>query len=100
MVGKSAVLHLIPNDIYLDIKFLSWGQAGGGGFSYQRSTPVQISTGLVWNGGADGYDDHWTTAANWSGAPAIPGSRLQFGPLAPGGSGASPLLETIPPAFS
>jgi hypothetical protein len=47
-VGKNAVLHLISDDIYIDIKFLSWtagpdGQApgpGGGGFSYQRSTPA------------------------------------------------------------
>jgi len=44
-IGKDAVLHLISDDIYLDIKFLSWekgnpdrGGAGGGGFSYDRST--------------------------------------------------------------
>ena len=36
------VLHLISDDIYLDIKFTSWtnGMArGGGGFSYIRTTP-------------------------------------------------------------
>jgi hypothetical protein len=33
------VLHLISNDIYLDIKFTSWTQETGGGFSYIRSTP-------------------------------------------------------------
>ena len=39
MIGKEAVLHLIADDIYLSIKFLSWGgPTGGGAFSYERST--------------------------------------------------------------
>jgi hypothetical protein len=41
MVGQDMVLHLISDDIYIDLKFLSWssGGAGGqGGFSYERST--------------------------------------------------------------
>jgi hypothetical protein len=36
-VGQDAVLHLIAEDIYIDIKFLSWDQRAGG-FSYERST--------------------------------------------------------------
>jgi hypothetical protein len=36
-VGLDAVLHLITDDIYIDIKFLSWDQRAGG-FSYERST--------------------------------------------------------------
>ena len=37
--GKNAVLHLIAEDIYLDVKFTSWGGPGGGGaFTYIRST--------------------------------------------------------------
>ena len=36
-VGRDAVLHLTAEDIYIDIKFLSWG-VGGGSFSYVRST--------------------------------------------------------------
>jgi hypothetical protein len=50
-VGRNAVrygpgvLHLISNDIYLDIRFTSWTQGDprppGGGFSYIRSTPVE-----------------------------------------------------------
>jgi len=35
-VGVAAVLHLISDDIYIDIKFTSW--SAGGNFSYQRST--------------------------------------------------------------
>ena len=36
--GVNAVLHLKTDNIYLDIKFLSWSQRSGG-FSYERSTP-------------------------------------------------------------
>lgn len=40
MVGQDAVVHLISENIYIDIKFCGWTQsAGGGGFIYQRSTP-------------------------------------------------------------
>jgi hypothetical protein len=38
------VLHLISDDIYLDIRFTSWSLGelgGGGGFSYIRSTPAE-----------------------------------------------------------
>jgi hypothetical protein len=47
-IGRNAVpygpgvLHLISDDIYLDIRFTSWTQEiGGGGFSYIRSTPTK-----------------------------------------------------------
>ena len=38
--GESFVLHLIEDDVYLDVTFLSWTSGGtsGGGFSYERST--------------------------------------------------------------
>ena len=44
VVGTPQVLHLITDDIYIDITVTSWtqgpnsGGAGGGGFSYDRST--------------------------------------------------------------
>ncbi len=44
-LGQDAVLHLITDDIYIDIKFLSWTSGtdgGGGGFSYERSTPYYV----------------------------------------------------------
>ena len=47
MVGRDMVLHLITDDIYIDIKFISWetGKTGGhGGFSYERSTDQLLST--------------------------------------------------------
>ena len=37
-VGVDAVVHLISNDIYVGIKFTSWGAAGSGLFAYQRTT--------------------------------------------------------------
>ena len=39
VVGKNLVLHLIKDDIYINIKFTSWSQGKRGGFSYERSTP-------------------------------------------------------------
>jgi hypothetical protein len=39
-VGVDAVLHLISDDIYIDIKFTAW--SSGGDFSYQRSTPRSV----------------------------------------------------------
>ena len=43
--GQNMVLHLISDDIYIDIKFLSWSKGyEGGGFSYERSTNQSSST--------------------------------------------------------
>jgi hypothetical protein len=41
-VGVNAVVHLISEDIYLDLKFTSWPI--GAGFSYIRSTPTTPPT--------------------------------------------------------
>jgi hypothetical protein len=38
MVGRDAVVHLLAEDIYIDIKFTDWGSRGAGSFAYQRST--------------------------------------------------------------
>lgn len=43
MVNQDMILHLISDDIYIDIKFLSWTIGrNGGGFSYERSTDPTI----------------------------------------------------------
>lgn len=40
-VGRDAVVHLVNEDIYLDLRFTSFqGGVSGGAFSYLRSTPV------------------------------------------------------------
>ena len=38
-VGQDMVLHLISEDIFIDLKFLSWAGVDNGSFSYERSTP-------------------------------------------------------------
>lgn len=38
VVGKNLVLHLIEDDVYLDIKFNQWSQQKAGGFAYDRSS--------------------------------------------------------------
>ena len=47
LVNQEMVLHLITDDVYLDVEFLSWSKGGdisgggeGAGFSYQHSTLV------------------------------------------------------------
>lgn len=49
-IGVDAVVHLIADDIYLDIRFDSWtsgvgGVPGGGGFSYTRAVKPTTSVG-------------------------------------------------------
>ena len=48
-VGRDAVVHLVAEDIYLDLKFTAWcGAGGGGGFSYVRSTaPIPEPSSLA-----------------------------------------------------
>ncbi len=44
MIGQDMVVHLISEDIFIDIKFLTWTPGGtGGGFSYERSTNDNLS---------------------------------------------------------
>ena len=45
-VGVPMVMHLVADDIYLDIKVTSWNPltSGGGGFSYLRSSPPPAVT--------------------------------------------------------
>ncbi len=38
-VGKDSVVHLISDDIYIDIKILTW-PAATGNYTYERSTPL------------------------------------------------------------
>ena len=43
MIGKNYVLHLMEENIYIDIKILSWQDGLGGGFSYERTTEPNLS---------------------------------------------------------
>jgi hypothetical protein len=39
IAGRSAVVHLTADDVYLDLKFTSWTPSGGGGYAYMRAEP-------------------------------------------------------------
>ena len=47
IVGRDAVVHLITDDIYLDIRFTDWGGFGGGSFAYRRAVPEPSAMILV-----------------------------------------------------
>ena len=38
VVGKSLILHIIKEDVYLSVEFTNWGQGQKGNFTYIRST--------------------------------------------------------------
>jgi len=42
--GQDMVIHLITDDIYIDLKFTSWTKGNGGGFTYERSTDQSLSS--------------------------------------------------------
>ncbi|MEM9886713.1 MAG: T9SS type A sorting domain-containing protein [Bacteroidota bacterium] len=45
MMDRTAVLHLVEDDIYIDIKFLDWSsQSGGALVSYERSSDPTLSS--------------------------------------------------------
>jgi hypothetical protein len=45
---RDAVVHLIADNIYLDLRFTGWTSRGGGGFSYQRAnSPVPEPSSVV-----------------------------------------------------
>lgn len=56
-VGQDAVLHLVEQDIYLDIRFTSWGSgfSQGGGFGYDRAE-LTPSADFDRDGDVDGRD--------------------------------------------
>lgn len=46
--GQDMVLYLTAEDIFIDVKFTSWGVGGGSGgsFSYDRATPTPGALGI------------------------------------------------------
>jgi hypothetical protein len=73
-VGQNAVLHLIDDNIYLDIRFTDWTpSANGGGFSYLRAEPPPVleNDGDYNNDGVVDVADYvmWQKTLN---EPAVP----------------------------
>lgn len=51
LVNQDLVIHLVTDDIYIDIKFTFWQHGGGGGgFTYKRSTNQFLSTRAIETG--------------------------------------------------
>jgi hypothetical protein len=46
LLANNAVVHLITDDIYLDLRFTSWS-GGGGSFSYQRAAAIPEPTSVT-----------------------------------------------------
>jgi hypothetical protein len=111
---RDAVLHLIQDDIYLDIRFLEWTVlAAGGGFSYIRAVaPAAGPTGDYNNNGTVDAADYvlWRNTLNDPASPAGSGAdgdssgtvdagdytywRARFGNTVPGsGLAATPVPE-------
>lgn len=42
-LGKSMVMHIINEDIYISVTFTAWPRFGGSTFSYTRSTPAAVA---------------------------------------------------------
>ena len=63
-IDQEAVLHLISDDIYIDIRMTAWSERGGGGFAYVRSTPggstpASIPVVEYYNASLDHYFITW-----------------------------------------
>jgi hypothetical protein len=50
ITSLDAVVHLITDDVYLDLRFTYWSSGGGGGFSYDRAEPPTPATAGDYNG--------------------------------------------------
>jgi hypothetical protein len=76
-LGRNAVVHLVSDDIYLDIRFLAWGQRGSGEFSYIRAIPPEpFSCGDLDKDRDVDSGDLLSFLGNWTGE--APGSGSTF----------------------
>jgi hypothetical protein len=116
IVNRNAVLRLVSDNIYLDIRFTNWQQRGGGGFAYMRAVaPVgPMPTGdYNGNGEIDAADYVvWRDTLDQMVMPAGSGAdgdasgtvdpadyefwRARFGNVVAGGSSLSTLTAVVP----
>jgi hypothetical protein len=115
---RDAVVHLITDNIYLDLRFTDWGQQGSTSFAYQRATataPPLPSGDYNHNGVIDGADYVvWRNTLGQSASPAGSGAdgnqsgtidagdytywRQRFGDTVPGSAAGSglPSVGSVP----
>lgn len=57
ILTRTAVVHLVAEDVYLDLRFTDWTQRGGGGFAYERAVdPNLFATDFNRDGVVSGAD--------------------------------------------
>ena len=57
ILTRDAVVHLVAEDIYLDLRFTGWTQRGGGGFAYLRAqNPNRLPGDFNGDGAVNGAD--------------------------------------------
>lgn len=64
ILNRAGVMHLISDDIYIDVRFTGWtvGSDSGGGFTYLRGTPGGSSSDTDGDGVPDSEDNCQTRA--------------------------------------
>ena len=79
---RDAVVHLIADNIYLDLRFIDWTSRGGGGFSYQRAVAEPLSVVMLFVGMlvviACGRTRNPITAAKQSGQEQSPAASWRL----------------------
>jgi hypothetical protein len=78
IADREAVVHLITDDIYLDLKFTDWTTGGGGEYTYLRSEPAAVPSPT-----GDYNGDHLVDAADY-----ILWRKTLTDTVSPNGSGA------------
>jgi hypothetical protein len=117
LLGGNAVVHLVTDDIYLDLRFTDWTfGAQGGGFAYERALEPVVEPETTGDYNLDGIVDAadyvlWRKTFNQSVAPDGSGAdgdgdgiiddgdydfwRTRFGEIVPGSGGAVPEPGTV-----
>ncbi len=92
-VGQDAVVHLISEDIYIDIRFTSWSCCGFGGFSYDRATPGGCFT--VTDESIDCHADGSTFTYTVQGTDSCTGGSSSYVFTASGGAPGQEMCFTL-----
>jgi hypothetical protein len=71
LTSRNAVVYLLTDNVYLDLRFTSWS-LGSGGFSYERAEPATAATTGDYNNDRIVNAADYTTWRNTLGANATP----------------------------
>lgn len=78
LLSRNAVVYLVADNVYLDLRFTGWGSMGGGAFAYERApapTPPPTTGDYNQNGVIDAADYVvWRNTLNQTVSPAGSGA--------------------------